>query len=76
MADVTELADLQRLATWARGAGVPLRVLGAGSNVLVSDLGVRGLVVRLLGGCFREIRREGDLVVAGAGTSNRKGVGS
>jgi len=31
----------------ARGAGQPITMLGGGSNVLVSDAGVRGLVIRL-----------------------------
>jgi len=30
--------------------GIPFRLLGRGSNVLVSDLGVRGAVIRLGGG--------------------------
>ncbi|MEE9550274.1 MAG: UDP-N-acetylmuramate dehydrogenase [Candidatus Binatia bacterium] len=34
--------------------GIPFRLLGRGSNVLVSDLGVRGAVIRL-GGEFKEI---------------------
>jgi UDP-N-acetylmuramate dehydrogenase len=34
----------------ARDAGVPVTLLGGGSNVLVGDLGVRGLVVRAHGG--------------------------
>jgi UDP-N-acetylmuramate dehydrogenase len=41
----------------AREAGVPVTILGGGSNVLVSDLGVRGLVIRPRGG---EIRRQDD----------------
>jgi UDP-N-acetylmuramate dehydrogenase len=32
----------------ARAAGVPLTVLGGGSNVLIGDRGIRGLVVRTL----------------------------
>jgi len=39
----TELVGLLRLAG---GAGVPVTLLGGGSNVLVSDRGVRGLVIR------------------------------
>jgi UDP-N-acetylmuramate dehydrogenase len=35
--------------------GVPLSVLGGGSNVLVSDAGVRGVVVRVHGGEVRAI---------------------
>ena len=36
--------------TIAHAAGVPVTVLGGGSNVLVSDAGVRGLVIRTRGG--------------------------
>ena len=32
---------------WARARGVPLRVLGGGSNLLVADAGVDGLVVQV-----------------------------
>ena len=34
----------------ARAAGVPVTILGGGSNVLVADRGVRGLVIRPRGG--------------------------
>lgn len=38
-------ADLAELVTTARGLGVEPVLLGGGSNVLVSDAGVRGLVI-------------------------------
>jgi len=44
----------------AHAAGVPVTLLGGGSNVLVSDAGIRGLVVRGRGG---EIREVGDALV-------------
>lgn len=44
VASTDELLDLQRAA---RAAGAPLAVLGIGTNVLVSDRGVRGVVVKL-----------------------------
>jgi UDP-N-acetylmuramate dehydrogenase len=47
LADVTSLEDLARLVSDARTAGVPVTMLGGGSNVLVADAGVRGVVVRL-----------------------------
>jgi len=48
-------------------AGVPATILGGGSNVLVSDAGVRGVVIRPRGG---EIRRVDDRRVrADAGVS-------
>lgn len=58
--------DLVRLSRAAGEASVPLHVLGGGSNTLVSDLGVRGIVGRLAGEEFRAIRREGGAVTAGA----------
>ncbi len=41
----------------ARAAAVPATILGGGSNVLVADRGVRGLVIRPRGG---EVRAEGE----------------
>ena len=37
--------DVQAAHAWARAAGVPMLVLGGGTNVVVADAGVRGLVV-------------------------------
>jgi UDP-N-acetylmuramate dehydrogenase len=39
----------------AHAAGVPVTVVGGGSNVLVSDTGVRGLVIRPRGGDVRTV---------------------
>ena len=41
----------------AHAAGVPVTMLGGGSNVLVADAGVRGLVIRPRGGEVRARRR-------------------
>lgn len=61
-------ADVEDLATFmaALPADVPFTVLGVGSNVLVRDGGVRGVVIRLLRG-FTGISVEGHEIVAGAG---------
>ena len=40
-------ADLARVVGWARGRGVPVTLLGGGSNVLAPDEGLRGLVIRV-----------------------------
>ena len=42
-------ADLEAVRTGLAGAGVPVLVLGKGSNLLVADAGFEGLVVRLSG---------------------------
>jgi UDP-N-acetylmuramate dehydrogenase len=46
---------------------VPIRLLGGGSNLLVPDEGVAGLVIQLSEGPFGQIRCQGDTVHAGAG---------
>ncbi|HXW05267.1 MAG TPA: UDP-N-acetylmuramate dehydrogenase [Vicinamibacterales bacterium] len=43
-------AEARRAIELARAAGVAVTVLGGGSNVLVADDGVRGLVIRVHGG--------------------------
>ncbi len=55
----------------ARAAGVPAVVIGNGSNLLVRDKGIRGLVVAL-GEGFSEVRIDGETVEAQAGVSLAK----
>lgn len=47
--------------------GIPVRILGGGSNLIVRDEGVSGAVLRLSHPCFAEVRIEGNRVTAGAG---------
>lgn len=42
-----DLDDLRTALAWAAASAVPWRVLGNGSNLLVADAGVRGLVLRV-----------------------------
>jgi UDP-N-acetylmuramate dehydrogenase len=46
---------------------VPVRLLGRGSNLLVRDEGVPGVVVRLSANAFAELRLDGQSVTAGGG---------
>jgi UDP-N-acetylmuramate dehydrogenase len=46
-ARVGTLDRLEELVRWATGEGVQVGVVGSGSNLLVADEGVRGLVVKL-----------------------------
>jgi len=61
-------ADVEDLASFlaALPADVAVTVLGVGSNLLVRDGGVKGVVVRLMRG-FTAIAVEGHEVVSGAG---------
>jgi UDP-N-acetylmuramate dehydrogenase len=60
------LDELRDVAVHLYGRGIPFIVLGAGSNVLVSDLGIRGVVVKIGKGVDR-VRIDGTTVVAESG---------
>jgi UDP-N-acetylmuramate dehydrogenase len=47
LATPADADDLARAVAWAAGRSLPWRLLGNGSNLLVSDAGVRGLVLRV-----------------------------
>jgi UDP-N-acetylmuramate dehydrogenase len=48
--EVRKGSELRRAVVLAREAGMAVTILGGGSNVLVADQGVRGLVLRVHGG--------------------------
>ena len=62
-ADADDLADFLK----ALDPAVPVTVLGVGSNVIVRDGGVEGVVIRLAGRPFAGITTDGDTITAGAG---------
>ena len=62
-ADPDDLADFLK----ALDPAVPVTVLGVGSNVIVRDGGVEGVVIRLAGRPFAGITTEGEMITAGAG---------
>jgi UDP-N-acetylenolpyruvoylglucosamine reductase len=58
--------ELLELLVWARAAQAPVAVVGSGSNLLIADDGVPGLVVKLDGELAR-IEIEGERIVCGGG---------
>jgi UDP-N-acetylmuramate dehydrogenase len=59
LVEVRSSDELRAVVASTRDARLPLTVLGGGSNLLVSDAGVRGIVVRLRGGEIRQVSRDG-----------------
>jgi UDP-N-acetylmuramate dehydrogenase len=55
------------LLGWARETEMPFQLLGAGSNAIVSDLGVRGSVARLVGKEFTVLAEDRAGIRVGAG---------
>ena len=61
-------SELEAVAAGVASAGIPVLVVGRGSNLLVADAGFGGLALQL-GQAFEKVRVEGTTVVAGAGVS-------
>lgn len=57
--------ELQHVLEAARTADIPVFILGGGANIVVSDTGIRGLVVYL--GDMRGVSVRGSIVVADSG---------
>jgi UDP-N-acetylmuramate dehydrogenase len=62
-ADAEDLADFLK----ALPETVPVTIIGVGSNLIVRDGGVEGVVIRLAGRAFAAITTEGDTITTGAG---------
>lgn len=58
LVEPTDGDTIVRLLKIAHAHGVPVTMLGGGSNVLVSDRGVPGLVIRPRGGTLRLVGRD------------------
>ncbi len=69
VSEVTTVNELRAVIAWAKASHVPWRVLGGGSNVLVSDNGLAGLIILPLITERSVEEEEGDqlLVTYGAG---------
>lgn len=61
-------SELLEVLQTCRTHGIPVHILGSGSNLLVRDAGVRGAVVRVTEPVLAEITIEETQVTAGSGT--------
>jgi len=59
--------QLQAVVKRAKAEGLQARVLGGGSNLLIREAGVSGVVIRLAAPCFEQIAIDGTKLTAGAG---------
>lgn len=62
----TDTNDVINIVNYANDKGIPYYVMGNGSNILISDEGIRGIVINLETS-FNYIRMDGTAVVSGAG---------
>ena len=64
--DAKSEKDIEEAIVWAKKEGIPVFVLGGGTNILVSDSGFNGLVVRV---ALDSFSIKGTKLVTGAGVS-------
>ncbi len=57
---------------FCKARGIPVRIVGRGSNLLVRDGGIRGAVIHPTGGAFSEVTADGMTITAGAGARFKK----
>ncbi|MDD5477130.1 MAG: UDP-N-acetylmuramate dehydrogenase [Candidatus Omnitrophica bacterium] len=62
-----DLKSLQEALACAKKAGVKVFILGGGSNILASDSGVDGMVIKLSGRDFQRLDHKGTCITAGSG---------
>ena len=67
LAEPTSTDELVALVKRCAGDGVPVHLLGGGSNLLIRDEGVAGVVISLGAECFSQIKVDGSQLVAGGG---------
>lgn len=69
LCEVKDIYSLKKVVRLCRDTGTPYFILGMGSNLLVSDRGIDGVVIRL-GGAFNEITiGENNIIRCGAGST-------
>ena len=68
-----DFESMAAMVAYCRERGIPVRVVGRGSNLLVRDGGIRGAVIHPSGGAFSEVRvgANGE-ITAGAGVRLKK----
>ena len=62
----TSTDDIKKALRLSKKLGLPYHIIGNGTNILVSDSGIRGVVIQIKNG-ISDIKVENDMIYAGAG---------
>lgn len=68
----SEFEQFAESVSFCKARGIPVRIVGRGSNLLVRDGGIRGAVIHPTGGAFTAVSVEGNTITAGAGVRFKK----
>ncbi|MFH1074885.1 MAG: UDP-N-acetylmuramate dehydrogenase [Candidatus Firestonebacteria bacterium] len=71
MLDVLNLRALKKVLLFAKEEKLPLTLIGGGSNILVKDGGIRGLVLRLKGKFLAISVRDNEIICGGGAVLSR-----
>lgn len=72
-AEPVDEQDLLNIVIYIKDKGLPYYIMGNGSNILISDDGIRGVVINLEKG-FSYLKHEEGYIIAGAGSKMAKFV--
>ncbi|MHC4269079.1 MAG: UDP-N-acetylmuramate dehydrogenase [Planctomycetota bacterium] len=61
--------DLKRVLQFCKEEQKEIFIFGKGTNILINDNGVKGVVIHLGGGDFKKVERNGRFVSSGAGVN-------
>lgn len=67
LVSLSTIEDLTAVTTFCRKNKIPVTILGGASNVIISDKGVRGVVIRMSNETFEHISQDGEYSVVRAG---------
>lgn len=68
----SEFEQFADTVNFCKARGIPVRIVGRGSNLLIRDGGIRGAVIHPTGGAFTAISVDGETITAGAGVRFKK----
>ena len=68
LVEIRDKEELKKICKYLGMTGIPVFVMGNGSNLLVSDQGFRGVILRIQSG-MNEVRVEGKRIIAQAGAT-------
>ena len=68
----SQFEQLADSVSFCKARGIPVRIVGRGSNLLIRDGGIRGAVIHPAGGAFAAVTVEGNTITAGVGVRFKK----
>jgi len=67
-----DFEQFRKSVRFFKARGIPVRIVGRGSNLLIRDGGIRGAVIHPKGGRFGEVKVHGKMITAGVGVRFKK----